>query len=346
MTEKSIYRLSDFDFDLPGELIAQFPEERRDRSRLLVLHRGEGRIEHRHFNELAEYLRDGDMMVLNDARVLHARVIFRRETGGAVEFILTRRLDEHRWRAICNRTKRIRCGEILSAWNDPGIRARVIGKDGDGIDLFAEEALDDEILGRIGTLPLPPYIRRGAGALDEERYQTVYARRPGAVASPTAGLHFTDELFERIERMGVERAFLTLFVSWGTFQPVRAEDLSLHRMHTELYDLPKASASRINAARAAGRRILSVGTTSLRVLEATYREGANVPGSGETDLFIYPPRGTESADALLTNFHTPRSTLLMLVCSFAGYDPVMSAYRAAVAERYRFFSYGDAMLII
>jgi len=346
MTEKSVYRLSDFEFNLPEELIAQFPEERRDRSRLLVLHRDGGRIEHRRFDELPDYLCAGDLMVLNDARVLPARVIFRRESGGAVEFILTRRLEDRRWRAICNRTKRMRVGETLHAWKDPGVRVRIAGKDGDGIELLAERALDDELLDRIGSLPLPPYIRRNPTALDDERYQTIYASRPGAVASPTAGLHFTDELFRRIELAGVGRAFLSLFVSWGTFQPVREEDLSLHHMHAELYELSEATAVRINKARAAGARILAVGTTSLRVLEATFRDGANVPGSGETDIFIYPPRAIKSADALLTNFHTPRSTLLMLACSFAGYEAVMRAYRTAVAERYRFFSYGDAMLIL
>ncbi|MCU0843683.1 MAG: tRNA preQ1(34) S-adenosylmethionine ribosyltransferase-isomerase QueA [Spirochaetes bacterium] len=345
MTIERPYRLSDFEFNLPDELIAQEPANERDASRLLVMSRGGG-LEHRMFRDILEYLREGDVLVFNDARVMPARVYFIRQSGARVEFILTGRLDELRWTAICNRTSRIKIGETLRAQGDETVTIRVLARGAEDFTIESGVVLDDGVLETIGVVPLPPYIRRDHSALDVERYQTVYARESGAVAAPTAGLHFSTELLHDIAARGVEFAYLTLFVSWGTFQPVRHEDLSLHRMHSERFILPEASAAVINRARAERRRVIAAGTTSLRVLETTFHEGANRAAEGVTDLFIYPPTTLRSVDALLTNFHTPRSTLLMLVAAFAGYASIMEAYREAVANRYRFFSYGDAMLIL
>lgn len=345
MTTERTFRLSDFDFYLPDGLIAQEPAKERDSSRLMVMRRG-GPLEHRMFRDIVEYLREGDVLVFNDARVIPARVFFLRKSGARVEFILTGRLDDARWTAICNRTSRLKPGEILHAQRDETVKIRVLSRGEDDFTIESSVPLDDGVLNAIGVMPLPPYIRRDYSALDRERYQTVYARESGAVAAPTAGLHFSTELLSGIAARGVEFAYLTLFVSWGTFQPVRHEDISLHRMHGERYILPESSAALINGARAERRRIIAAGTTSLRVLESTLHDGVNLAGEGVTNLFIHPPAGIRSIDALLTNFHTPRSTLLMLVAAFAGYDPVMEAYGSAVENMYRFFSYGDAMLIL
>ncbi|HSV95864.1 MAG TPA: tRNA preQ1(34) S-adenosylmethionine ribosyltransferase-isomerase QueA [Spirochaetota bacterium] len=345
MTIERPYRLSDFDFNLPDELIAQEPVSERDASRLFVMRRGGG-LEHRMFRDIVEYLHEGDVLVFNDARVIPARVYFLRQSGARVEFILTGRLDELRWTAICDRTSRIKIGETLRAQGDEAVTIRVLSRGEDHFTIESGVALDDDVLNTIGVVPLPPYIRRDHSALDAERYQTVYARASGAVAAPTAGLHFSTELLSDIAARGIEFAYLTLFVSWGTFQPVRHEDIALHRIHSERFILPEASAAVINRARSQRRRIIAAGTTSLRVLESTFHDGANRAAEGVTDLFIYPPMVPRSVDALLTNFHTPRSTLLMLVAAFAGYDSIIEAYREAVSNRYRFFSYGDAMLIL
>ncbi len=345
MAIERTYGLSDFDFHLPEELIAQEPAKERDASRLLVMRRGGG-LEHRMFRDIVGYLHEGDVLVFNDARVIPARIYFLRQSGARVEFILTGRLDDLHWTAICNRTSRIQIGETLHAERDENIAIRILAREEGHFTIESGIALDDTVLNAIGEVPLPPYIRRAHSALDDERYQTVYAREAGAVAAPTAGLHFSAELLSDIAAHGIEFVYLTLFVSWGTFQPVRHEDLSLHRMHSERFILPENSAAAVNRARAEGRRVIAAGTTSLRVLESTFREGANRAGEGVTDIFIHPPTVPRSADALLTNFHTPRSTLLMLVAAFAGYAPIMEAYRCAVDKGYRFFSYGDAMLIV
>ncbi len=346
MPEKSVYTLEDFDFGLPEELIAQYPEERREESRLFVLHRRERLFEDRRFFEIVEYLRRGDVLVFNDTKVIPARISLKRATGGKAEMVLARRIDETRWLALCSRTRRIKTGDRLVSAVDPSVTVVVIARREDCLEIASDPVLDEEVLKRIGEVPLPPYIRRPFTRLDEERYQTVYARRSGAAAAPTAGLHFSPSLLRSIDDMGVESVALTLFVSWGTFQPVREMDITRHRMHKEEYQLAEESALRLNTARREGRRIIAVGTTALRVLETTFRRGENIPGAGETDLFIYPPRRIASADALITNFHTPRSTLLMLVAAFAGYDLIMEAYQAAVRNRYRFFSYGDAMVVL
>ena len=345
MTTGRTYGLSDFDFDLPEDLIAQEPAAERDFSRLMVLHR-DGMLEHRVFRDITEYLREGDVIVFNDARVIPARVFFMRGSGARVEFILTQRLDARRWTAICNRTSRIKPGETLRAAGNEDVEIRVIARAGDQFVIESGIVLDETVLGSVGEVPLPPYIRPAHSALDAERYQTVYAREGEAAAAPTAGLHFTEKLLAEISARGVQLAYLTLFVSWGTFQPVRQEDISLHRMHSERYVLPDAAADTVNMARAEGRRVVAAGTTSLRVLESTFDRGKNRPGEGTTDIFIHPPYRPRSIDALITNFHTPRSTLLMLVAAFAGYDRIMTAYKSAVERRYRFFSYGDAMLIL
>ena len=340
------YLLDDFDFDLPADLIAQYPAERREDARLLVLDRTSGLLSHSTFSKLHEFLRRGDLLVFNDARVMRARVACRRESGGIVEVILLASRGATTWSAIASRTKRLKPGTRLVPLRDTGMEFTVQRREGDTIVIESNKKLDGVALGVIGELPLPPYIARNADDMDEERYQTVFAKSDGAIAAPTAGLHFTGDYLDRLGAMGVEKAHLTLLVSWGTFQPVRTNRISEHRMHTESYLLGVEAAGTINRARGEGRRIIAVGTTSLRVLESTYRDGCNLAGEGETDLFLYPPMRIESIDAMITNFHTPRSTLLMLVSAFAGRDAILAAYREAIERRYRFFSYGDAMLIL
>ncbi len=346
MPSKRRYMLSDFSFELPDELIAQFPVKQREESRLLILNRESGEFDHRVFRQIDEYLRVGDLLVLNDARVIPARIFFRRETGGLIEIILIRQFDERIWLALTNKTKRLRENEVLKAILDPSIEIEIVERMAEGILFGTNTTFDFDILNRIGEYPLPPYIKRGISEIDAERYQTVFAVADGAIASPTAGLHFSDELISKLKRMGVRIAYLTLYVSWGTFQPVRHEDLSKHKMHSEQFTLDENTAGEINRAREEDRRVIAVGTTVLRVLESTFKNGINVPAHGETDIFIYPPYEIKSVDALITNFHTPYSTLLMLVSAFAGYKKIMNAYQIAVKERYRFYSYGDAMLIL
>ncbi|HDP81201.1 MAG TPA: tRNA preQ1(34) S-adenosylmethionine ribosyltransferase-isomerase QueA [Spirochaetes bacterium] len=346
MNEKKTFRRSDFHFDLPDELIAQEPAAERDASRLMVLYRRDGRIEHRNFSNIDAYMAPGDVLVMNNAKVMPARVFFRRTTGGLVEMMLSRRGEGGRWLVISNRTGRLGRGEVLTADRDPGIRVTIVGRIGDYLEIEAEPELTEGLLERIGSVPLPPYIRRDPGPKDRVRYQTVYAKESGSAAAPTAGFHFSPELLRNLGARGVETVFLTLDVSWGTFQPVRHEDLGLHTMHRETYHLPEGTADRVNRARREKRRVIAVGTTSLRVLESTFSGGVNVPGRGETGIFLHPPMEVRSIDGMLTNFHTPFSTLLMLVSAFGGYDRIMNAYRAAVEARYRFFSYGDAMLIV
>lgn len=346
MSGKRHYTLSDFSFELPDELIAQFPVTKREESRLLVLNRESGECEHRIFRQLDEYLREGDLLVMNDARVIPARIFFRRVTGGLIEIILTRQLDGESWLALTNKTRRLREHEVLRALSDPSVEIEIVERMAEGIIIKTNTPLDIDTLNRIGEYPLPPYIKREFSEIDSERYQTVFAAADGAIASPTAGLHFSDDLLSRIKKRGVRMVYLTLYVSWGTFQPVRQEDLSRHRMHSEQFILDECTAAEINRARRESRRIIAVGTTVLRVLESTLENGVNLPGHGETDIFIYPPYEIQSIDALITNFHTPHSTLLMLVSAFAGYETIMDAYRIAISERYRFYSYGDAMLIL
>jgi S-adenosylmethionine:tRNA ribosyltransferase-isomerase len=345
MTADREYTLSDFDFALPEDLVAQYPAKKREESRLFILDRLLKKFSHSRFFNLPDYLRDDDILVFNNSKVLPARLFFKRESGGLAEFVLVRRLADDRWLAITNRSARLKIGEKLFSVVDEKISIELVERRDEYFGIRTSEEFTDELLGKIGNVPLPPYIRREPNADDRVRYQTVYASQPGGVAAPTAGLHFTDDLLDKIRSRGITTLFVTLDVSWGTFQPVRAEKISEHPMHIESYEINENTADIMNAGRRMKRRIIAVGTTSLRVLESSFQEGANRAGRGETGIFIYPPRKVLSANALITNFHTPKSTLLMLVAAFAGYDLIMDAYREAVKEQYRFFSYGDSMLI-
>lgn len=343
-------RLTDFDYALPAELIAQQPAERRDASRLLVLDRANGSCRSDWFSHIASYFRPGDVLVRNDTRVIPARLLGRKDSGGRVEVFLVRQLsvaaDGLCWRCLTRSSKPVRPGQLL--YFAEGLKASVLALgEGGERDLCFHHAGDfSALLDRIGQVPLPPYITRPAEADDRERYQTTFARVPGAVAAPTAGLHFTPECFARLERLGVALCNLTLHVGLGTFLPVRVEDPRHHCMHEEAYAVPQATAATINRARAEGRRIVALGTTVARTLEAaSMADGHLRAGDGLTDIFIYPGYRFRQVDALVTNFHLPQSTLLMLVCALAGREAVLAAYARAVAEGYRFFSYGDCMFI-
>ena len=332
--------LADFDYLLPSELIAQTPLPQRSSSRLLVL--DGDRLSDGCFVDLPMWLRPGDLLVMNDSRVLHARMLGRKESGGQVEILVERLLDESEVLAQVRASKSPQPGTHL--WLEEAIDVEVLGRVDDFYHLrFPGYAAD--LLERHGRLPLPPYIERKADAPDEMRYQTVYARERGSAAAPTAGLHFDQDLLSGLRRMGVELAWVTLHVGAGTFQPVRVNDLAEHRMHTERYVLPQATVDAIAATRARGGRIVAVGTTSLRVLESAVQGGDMKPGSAETALFVTPGFEFKVVDLLVTNFHLPKSTLLMLVSAFGGLFELRAAYRHAIAAGYRFFSYGDAMLL-
>ena len=332
---------SDFSYPLPGELIAQYPPERRGDSRLLRLEGG--RLEDLHFDALPGLLSPGDLLVFNDTRVIPARLRGRKATGGRVEVLIERLLGDHAALAQVRASKPPRPGSRLLIGEADELE--VTGRQGDFYELRSPGAPLFELLEREGQVPLPPYIDRGDGAVDETRYQTVYARRPGAVAAPTAGLHFTDEMLARLDGMGVGRTHVTLHVGAGTFQPVRVESLEAHRMHSEYLEVDEACCRAVADARRRGGRVVAVGTTSVRSLETAAAGGALAPFRGETRLFIRPGYRFRVVDAMITNFHLPESTLLMLVAAFAGYREVMAAYRHAVERRYRFFSYGDAMFL-
>jgi S-adenosylmethionine:tRNA ribosyltransferase-isomerase len=343
---KSNFSLKDFDFELPDELIAQYPIENRDESRLFVLNRKNNEYRHTYFEKITEELQEGDCLVFNNARVIRARIYCTRESGGKLEIILTNKINNCSWQALTNRKKRLQVGETVSAIGDKAVRFTITDKEDDFILIQSNVALTDDVLERIGLIPLPPYIKRDSGDIDSIRYQTVYAEKSGAVAAPTAGLHFTNSLLQSIEDMGVHLVYCTLNVSWGTFQPVRTNELHEHKMHTESFELSQQAAETVNTARKRGNRIIAVGTTSLRVLESTFSNGSNIPSEDSTDIFIYPPYQIKSINGLITNFHTPQSTLLMLVSAFAGYETIMDAYKTAVRLKYRFFSYGDSMIIL
>lgn len=337
-------RRSDFRFDLPPELIAQTPPAERGASRLLCLDGPTGELRDARFRDLAELLLPGDLLVFNDTRVLPARLHGRKDSGGRVEVLVERVLAEHEVLSHVRASKPLHAGRRLHF--DQGVEAEVVERAGELYRLrFADPRPVPTLLEAIGHMPLPPYIEREDTPADRERYQTVYARRAGAVAAPTAGLHFDAPMMQALEARGVEFAFVTLHVGAGTFQPVRTEDLSAHRMHSEWLEVQARVCAQVEAARARGGRVVAVGTTSVRSLEAAAQGGALAPFAGETDIFIRPGYEFRVIDALITNFHLPESTLLMLVCALAGYEPVMRAYRHAVEERYRFFSYGDAMFV-
>ncbi|MBS0431812.1 MAG: tRNA preQ1(34) S-adenosylmethionine ribosyltransferase-isomerase QueA [Proteobacteria bacterium] len=335
---------SDFHYELPPGLIAQAPLRERSASRLLVLDAARKAWEDRRFRELPQLLRAGDLLVFNDTRVLPARLFARKESGGAVEVLLERITGAHTANAQLGVSRKPRAGSHLLL--DDGTRVRVVGRDGAFFELQFEcsEPLE-KLLARIGRMPLPPYITREAQASDAERYQTVYARAPGAVAAPTAGLHFDQALLDELRARGVESAYVTLHVGAGTFQPVRSERVEDHVMHREWLNVGAELIEKIRATRARGGRVIAVGTTVVRALEAARGGGELKPFAGETRIFIVPGYRIESVDALVTNFHLPESTLLMLVSALAGRELILAAYRHAVGQRYRFFSYGDAMLI-
>jgi S-adenosylmethionine:tRNA ribosyltransferase-isomerase len=336
--------LDQFDYELPDELIAQFPAEHRGGGRLLTLDGRTGALADRTFAELTQLLSPRDVLVFNDTRVIKARLFGEKATGGKVELLIERVTGEHEALALIRASHPPRPGSTLTIAGRFGVR--VLAREG---DLYRIEFITREgvlaVLDRYGEMPLPPYIERAPSVRDEERYQTVYARELGAVAAPTAGLHFDEALLEHLRTGGRRLAFLTLHVGAGTFQPVRAEHIEEHRMHSERYTVPKRTVAAIEEARGAGGKVVAVGTTSLRALEAAARSGELMAGSGETDLFITPGFEFRVVDRLITNFHLPRSTLLMLVAAFAGLEHVLRAYRHAIEQRYRFFSYGDAMLI-
>ncbi len=338
-------RLSEFDYTLPPELIARAPAAQRDGARLLRVPR-EGPLAHAHFKAFPELLQPGDLLVLNDARVIHARLRGRKAaTGGEVEILLDRPTDDGLWLALGNASKGFRAGQVLDL---AGAQVEVIAVGDDGRLRLRFHGRDPLALAEAaGELPIPPYLERPASPADETRYQTVFARRLGAVAAPTAGLHFTPEILEALERRGVQVHFLTLFVGPGTFLPIRAEDLSEHRMLEERFAIDQPLAAAFAAARREGRRVIAVGTTVVRALEsAVTAEGTLRIGEGTTDLFLQPGATFRAVDGLLTNFHLPKSSLLVLVSAFAGVERVRAAYAEAVAQRYRFFSYGDCCLFL
>ncbi len=340
-------KTSDFYYDLPKELIAQDPLENRSSSRLLVLHRKSGRVEHRVFTDLLEYLRPGDCLVRNNTKVIPARLFgTRTDTGATIELLLLKRKENDVWETLVKPGKKARTGAVIT-FGDGLLTGKIIDvlEDGNRLIQFHYEGIFEEILDELGQMPLPPYITHALQ--DKNRYQTVYAKYEGSAAAPTAGLHFTEELFERLEEKGVFIANVTLHVGLGTFRPVKADDVTEHHMHSEFYQVAPQEAEKINKAKKAGGRIICVGTTSCRTIESASDEaGILHAGEGDTDIFIYPGYSFKMMDVLITNFHLPESTLLMLVSALAGRDQVMAVYEEAVKERYRFFSFGDAMLIL
>ena len=347
-------KITDFDYNLPEELIAQKPADKRDSSRLLVVHRDSGKIEHKHFYDIINYLNPGDLMVLNNSKVLPARLFGEKEgTGAKVEFLLIKRIEGDRWETMVRPGRRLKPGDSVMFCQSPLLRADIVdyGADGTRIVEFEYEGIFMERLEEVGSMPLPPYIERSSEEDDKDRYQTVYCKDEGSVAAPTAGLHFTEELLAKAQEKGVELAYVTLHVGIGTFRPVKVERVEDHSMHLEEYHISEESARAINRAKAEGRRIISVGTTSTRTVEsaAYYDEERGCmqvkEGSGSTGIFIYPGYEFKIIDSLITNFHLPKSTLLMLISALYDREKILDVYEEAIRERYRFFSYGDAMFI-
>lgn len=343
--------INEFDYHLPQELIAQKPADRRDGSRLMAVHRDSGKVEHRHFYDILEYLNSGDCLVLNNSKVLPARLFGEKEqTGAKVEFLLIKRIEGDVWETMVRPGKRLKPGDTVAF--SPSFKAEIVdyGQDGTRLARFRYEGIFMERLEELGKMPLPPYIERTSDAEDSERYQTVYCKEEGSVAAPTAGLHFTEELLEQAEKKGVQIAYVTLHVGIGTFRPVKCENIEDHQMHFEEYEVTRETADRINRVKRAGGRIISVGTTSTRTLEsaAVLKDGRYEvrAGSGSTGIFIYPGYEFKMIDSLITNFHLPKSTLLMLISAFYDREKILEIYDIAVQEKYRFFSYGDAMLIL
>lgn len=336
----------DFWYELPEELIAQTPLQQRDASRLMVLNRQSGEVVHRHFYDVIEYLQPGDCLVMNDSRVLPARLLGHRPTGGAVEVLLLRDLGDKKWECLCKPGRKMQPGnEVIFGNGELSAVVTEVLEDGNRVVEFKYEGIFLEVLERLGKMPLPPYIK--AELNDQERYQTVYSREVGSAAAPTAGLHFTEDLLEKIRQKGVKTAFVTLHVGLGTFRPVKAEEITEHHMHSELCMMSAETAAVLNETKAAGGRVICVGTTSCRTLESLVNEDGSFEAKSKwTEIFIYPGYTFKAMDGLITNFHLPESTLVMLVSAFAGREHVLNAYNEAVRERYRFFSFGDAMCIM
>lgn len=335
----------DFWYDLPEELIAQTPLQQRDTSRLLVLNRESGEVAHRHFYDIIEYLQPGDCLVMNDSRVLPARLLGHRPMGGAAELLLLRDLGDKKWECLAKPGRKLQEGqEVIFGNGELTATVLKVQPDGNRVVEFHYEGIFLEVLERLGKMPLPPYIK--AELQDQERYQTVYSREVGSAAAPTAGLHFTNELLDRIRQKGIKTVFVTLHVGLGTFRPVKAENISEHHMHSELCMMSEETAQELNETKASGGRVICVGTTSCRTLESLVNDDGSFEAKSRwTDIFIFPGYSFKAMDGLITNFHLPESTLVMLVSAFAGRENVLAAYEEAVRERYRFFSFGDAMYI-
>ena len=354
-------KISDFDYYLPEELIAQKPADRRECSRLLVVHRDTGKIEHRHFYDIIDYLKAGDCLVLNNSKVLPARLYgVKEKTGAKVEFLLIKRIEGDTWETMVRPGRKLKPGDIVVFSQDPLLKATIkdFGTDGTRIVDFEYDGVFMERLEEIGSMPLPPYIERSSDSEDRDRYQTVYCREEGSVAAPTAGLHFTEELLKKAEDKGVELVYVTLHVGIGTFRPVKCENIEDHTMHFEEYSISEESAEVINRAKREGRRIISVGTTSTRTVESAAYFDADAQtadgkagcwqvrsGEGSTGIFIYPGYEFKIIESLITNFHLPKSTLLMLISALYDREKILAVYDEAVKQKYRFFSYGDAMFI-
>ena len=339
-------KLEEFDYNLPEELIAQTPIKQRDASRLMVLDKKNGELVHKHFYDIIDYLNPGDTLVLNDTKVLPARLIGEKvSTKAVIEVLLLKNKEGDTWECLVKPARRIHVGDVVS-FGDGLLKLTCTEVKDEGIRVFEAsfKGIFYELLDKLGTMPLPPYIHEKLE--DKDRYQTVYAKEIGSAAAPTAGLHFTEELLERIKEKGINVVYLTLHVGLGTFRPVKVEDVTKHKMHSEFYSLSKSVADILNKTRENGKRIIAVGTTSTRTLETVYEKfGEFREDNGFTDIFIYPGKEVKSIDGLITNFHLPKSTLIMLVSAIAGKDNILNAYNTAVKEKYRFFSFGDAMFI-
>lgn len=348
--EQISLHLDQFDYDLPSRSIAQFPMNKRDECRLLYVQRKSDKLDHYYFRDIISLLRKGDRLVFNDTRVIPARLYGRKENGLLIEFLFVEKIDQLNWIALVGPARRLRIGSMVQVEGSPGCFLKImqILPNGDRVVQLVGDGVEsiEQLMEKYGHIPLPHYIERDENQGDRECYQTVYARKNGAVAAPTAGLHFTSELFQKLSLAGIDTSFLTLHVGVGTFRPVKETDPRKHVMHEERYELSAQTVEQIKTTRERGGRIIAVGTTVVRVLEHCAKDGTLQPGIGKTRLMILPPYDFQIVDGLITNFHLPKSTLLMLVCAFAGQQKIMDAYRVAVKDCYRFYSYGDAMLIL
>ena len=343
--EKVQYKKSDFYYDLPEERIAQTPAEPRDSSRLLVYHKDEKRIENKIFRDVTDYLQDGDVLVINNTKVIPARMWAKTVHGGVVEVLLLKRFNLNTWEVLMRPGKKGKIGVTMTVGDELSFTVKDITETGERIVEFSYEGAFEDVLSRVGTMPLPPYIKEKLE--NQERYNTVYSKTDGSAAAPTAGLHFTDELLEKLKKKGVQVAEVLLHVGLGTFRPVSEDIITDHKMHSEFYQIGESSAEIINKAKAEGRRVIAVGTTSVRTLESVADEKGFVRAcSGNTEIFLYPPYKMKCVDALITNFHLPESTLIMLVACLTGREEILDVYKYAVEEKYRFFSFGDACLFL